>query len=101
MLFQKSLVVITLGNCLDESSLFEIGVFYLSQYRKLDGCITKKENYIRARDEFIEKFKVKYLQVSAEILKFFQMHLLYKPAENNYDKSDLLIDEGILINRIC
>ena len=76
-------------------------VFYLYQYRKLDRFPNEKNLYCNARNEFIEKFTLKYPQSDdSEIFNFLKIHLLYEPAENNYEKSDFLFDERIPINRI-
>ena len=87
----------------DYSSNFELGVkiFYLSQYRKLDGFATQKNLYFNARNDFIEKFRLKYWQATdPEILNFLKIYLLYQLAENSYEKSEFLFDERIPINRI-
>ena len=46
------------------SSIFEFGVkvFSLSQYRKLDGFAIEKNLYCDAKNEFIDKFRLKYPQ---------------------------------------
>lgn len=85
-------------------SPFEIvvDVFYYSQYRKRDGYFVQKSKYISLRDEFFEKFSIKYPQMPfEEVFSFISIYLMYKPAENNYEKSDFLFDEKIPINRIC
>ena len=86
----------------DYSSIFQLAVvFYLYQYRKLDRFPIEKNLYCNARNEFIEKFRLKYPQSDdSEIFNFLKIHLLYEPAENNYEKSDFLFDERIPINRI-
>ena len=79
----------------EDHSLFElaIDVFYLSQYRKLDGFFDQKSKYIFCRYEFIRKFRMKYPQMSDEkIFNFMSIYLLYEPAENNYGKSNFLFD---------
>ena len=63
----------------EDHSLFEfaIDVFYLSQYRKLDGFFDQKSKYIFCRDEFIRKFRIKYPQMSDEkIFNFMSIYLL-------------------------
>ena len=91
------------GFSVDYSSIFELGVktFYFSQYRKLDGFATQKNLYCSTRNDFTEKFRLKYRQATdPEILNFLKIYLLYQPAENNYEKSEFLFDERIPINRI-
>ena len=62
----------------------------------------QKCKYILNRDEFIKKFRIKYLQLSdEEIFGFIRIYLLSKPAENNYEKTDFLFDGRLPINRIC
>ena len=76
-------------------------VFYLSQYRKMEGNFAKKNKYIRKIDEFIKKFKTKYpLMPDEENFSFIRIYLLYQPAENTYEKSDFLFDGQIPLNRI-
>ena len=85
----------------EDHSLFElaIDVFYLSQYRKLDGFFDQKSKYIFCRYEFIRKFRIKYPQMSDEkIFNFMSIYLLYEPAENNYEKSDILFDGRIPVD---
>ena len=54
-----------------------IDVFYLSQYRKLDGFFDQKNEYIFYRDEFIRKFRIKYPQMSdVEIFNFMSIYLI-------------------------
>ena len=61
----------------------------------------KKNRYCSARNDFTEKFRLKYRQATdPEILNFLKIYLLYQPAENNYEKSEFLFDERIPINRI-
>ena len=55
------------------SGIFELAVkvFYLSQYRKLEGFAIKKNLYCEGRNEFIEKFRLKYPQADdSEIFNF-------------------------------
>ena len=42
--------------------IFELGVkvFFLLYYRKLDSFATEKNLYCKARNKFIEKFRLKY-----------------------------------------
>ena len=62
----------------------------------------QKCKYILNRDEFIKKFRIKYLQLSdEEIFGFIRIYLLSKPAENNYEKTDFLFDGRLPLNRIC
>ena len=87
----------------DYSSIFELAVkvFYLSQYRKLDGFGTEKNLYRSSRNEFIEKFRLKYPKAeNDEIFNFVRIYLLYQPAENNHEKSDFLFDGRIPVNRL-
>ena len=46
------------------SSIFELAVkiFFLSQYRKLDGFAIEKSLYCNNRNGFIDKFRLKYPQ---------------------------------------
>ena len=91
------------GDTINYSSIFELGVkvFYLSYYRKLDGFATEKNLYCNTRNEFIEKFRLKYPQPDeTEFLNFSKIYLLYEPAENSYEKSEFLFDERIPINRM-
>ena len=54
-----------------------IDLFYLSQYRKLDGFFDQKSEYIFYRDEFIRKFRIKYPQMSdVEIFNFMSIYLI-------------------------
>ena len=88
----------------DKTSLYEIAadVFYLSQYRKIEGNFAMKNEYIRKRDEFIKKVETKYPLISdEEIFNFIRIYLLYEPAEINQEKSDFLFDGRIPLNRIC
>ena len=49
--------------------------------------------------EFIRKFRIKYPQISdEEIFNFMNIYLLNEPAENNYEKSDILFDGRIPVN---
>ena len=85
------------------SSIFELAVkvFYLLYYRKLDGFANEKNLYCNARNEFIEKFRLKYPQADeTEIFNFLKIYLLCEPAENNYEKSEFLLDDRIPINRM-
>ena len=76
-------------------------VFYLSQYRKMEGNFAKKNKYIRKIDEFVKKFRTKYpLMSDEENFSFIRIYLLYQPAENNYEKSDFLFDGQIPLHRI-
>ena len=86
------------GDTINYSSISELAVkvFYLSHYRKLDGFAIEKNLYCNARNEFIEKFRLKYHQADdSEIFNFLKIYLLYEPAENNYQKSEFLFDEKI------
>ena len=85
------------------SSIFELAVkvFFLSQYRKLDGFAIEKNLYCNARNEFIDKFRLKYPQAEdSEIFNFKKIYLFYEPAENNYKTSEFLFDDRIPINKI-
>ena len=62
------------------SSIFELGVkvFSLSQYRKLDGFAIEKNLYCDAKNEFVDKFRLKYPQTEdSEIFNFLKIYLLY------------------------
>ena len=64
-----------------------VEVFYLSYYRKLDGFATEKNLYCNARNEFIEKFRLKYPQADdSEIFNFLKIYLLYEPAKKTMRK---------------
>ena len=55
------------------SSIFELAVkaFFLSQYRKLNGFAIEKNLYCNARNEYINKSKLKYPQAEdSEIFNF-------------------------------
>ena len=81
-------------------SIFELAVtvFFLSQYRKLDGFAIEKNLFCNIRNKFIDKFTLKCPQAEdSEIFNFFKIYLLCEPAEN---KSDFLFDDRIPINRI-
>ena len=70
------------------SSIFELAVkvFFLWQYRKLDGFAIEKTFYSNARNEFIDKFRLKYPQAEvSEIFNFLKIYLIFEPAENNYE----------------
>ena len=85
------------------SSIFELAVkiFFLSQYKKLDRFAIEINLYCNTRNEFIDKFRLKYPQAKeSKIFNFLKIYLLYKLAENNYEKSEFLFDDRILINRI-
>ena len=78
------------NDTINYSSIFELAVkvFYLSHYRKLHGFAIEKNLYCNARNEFIEKFRLKYSQADDnEIFNFLKIYLLYEPPENNYEKS--------------
>ena len=84
-------------------SIFELAVkvFYLPRYRKVDGFAIEKNLYCNARNEFIEKFRLKYPQADdSEIFNFLKIYLLNELAENSYEKSEFLFDERIPIKRI-
>ena len=88
----------------ENPSLFEIAVavFYLSQYKRLEGYFVQKSKNICSRDEFIRKSRIKYPQMSdEELFNFIRIYLLYEPAENNYEKRDFLFDGRLPRNRIC
>lgn len=58
----------------DETTLFEIGckVYFLSQWRNKEGFAKNKAEYIRLRNEFIEKLRLEYPQMAdAEVFNFF------------------------------
>ena len=84
-------------------SIFELAVtvFFLSQYRKLDGFSIEKNLFCNTRNKFIDKFTLKCPQAEdSEIFNFFKIYLLCEPAENNSEKSNFLFDGRIPINRI-
>ena len=60
---------------IDETTLFEMPwkIYYLSQWRNKDGYKKQNTEYIDLRNEFIDKLRKKYPQMTdAEIFNFFQ-----------------------------
>ena len=62
----------------------------------------KKAEYIKLRNEFIEKLRVEYPQMTdAEVFNFSKIYLLFnEDSHTKSNKSNFLFDERIPINRI-
>ena len=57
--------------------------------------------YVKNRDEFVRKFRLKYPSIFvSEIANFIQIYLIDEPDENNDEKSELHFDDWIWISRI-
>ena len=62
-----------------------------------------KTEYIKVKNEFIEKLRVQYPQITdGKVFSVFKIYLLFKEdPKRKSDKSDFLFDDKYMINRIC
>ena len=79
-----------------------MNVHYLWQYTFMKKRYNLKWAYVKNRDEFATKFKIKYPEFTDQgVANFIRIYLMYEPAEHNYGKSKFLFDDLICISRIC
>ena len=66
--------------------------------KSLKDMLFRKANLFVAEMNLLKNSE---LMCDEEIFSFIRIYLLYKPAKNNYVKSDFLFDGRLPLNRIC
>ena len=90
---------------IDETTLFEIAVkvYWFSQRQNKEGFPQRKAEYIKLRNQLIEKLRKEYSQMAdAEILNFLKIYLLFnEDPHKKCDKNEFFFDDKVDVNRIC
>ena len=79
-----------------------LNVHFLWQYKFMKKRLNLKWAYVQSRDEFVRKFRLRYHSITdEEIASFIRIYIMYEPAENDCEQSDLYFEEAYWICRIC
>ena len=89
---------------IDETTLFEIAakVYWYSQWRYKDGFPQQKSEYIKLRNELVEKLRAEYPQMTdTKFFNFLKIYLFFNEDPNTKcDKSEFLFDGEVQVNRV-